>query len=89
VLSIVTATLPREAHTLSASNLIYLARKITTPTMLILGSESPPWAEEILREHSPVMRDVEVIDVSNQGHNAIDTAPREVVDDLVHSFTKE
>lgn len=50
LLPIVTATLPREARALAAADLPAAARQAQQPVLLLLGTASPPWAQQITRE---------------------------------------
>src|SRR5664280_2212259 len=89
VLPIVTSTLPREAEALSQVDLVDLAAQVFIPTLLLLGTVSPPWAGEIVGELSTAISNVEVVELIDQGHNAIDTNPSLIVNELLHFFASD
>jgi pimeloyl-ACP methyl ester carboxylesterase len=79
VLSIVAATMPREAEALAAVNLAELARRTQCPTLLVTGTASPPWAISITALLAAALLDAEKAELPGHGHEAIDTAPDLVV----------
>jgi pimeloyl-ACP methyl ester carboxylesterase len=89
VLAIVAATLPREARALTVVDLPRLARSTTCQTLLLVGSASPPWADQITRELSAALPSSEVVVLDGQGHEAIDYAPGLIVDELQRFFGSE
>jgi len=85
---IVSTTLPREAKALAGVDLPALAARISQPVLMLLGADSPPWAEAItyaLHRGIPDAR-AEVTVLAGQGHQAIDQAPDLVVDQLARFF---
>jgi pimeloyl-ACP methyl ester carboxylesterase len=85
ILGIVAATLPREADALANVDLSDLARTVTQPVLLMLGSNSPPWAATITRALEQALTDAEVVSLDGHGHEAVDTAPQLVSSEL-HGF---
>lgn len=79
VLSIVAATMPREAQALTAVNLPELARRTQCPTLLVTGTASPPWAISITELLAATLVDAETAELPGHGHEGIDTAPDLVV----------
>jgi pimeloyl-ACP methyl ester carboxylesterase len=84
-LSIVAATLPREADALTGVDLPDLARTVTQPVLLILGTNSPPWAATITRALERALANAEIVSLAGHGHEAVDAAPRLVGSEL-HRF---
>src|SRR5665213_1335986 len=69
--------------------LLTLRRKYLFPTLLLLGTVSPPWASEIVGELSTAISNVEVVELIDQGHNAIDINPSLIVNELLHFFASD
>jgi pimeloyl-ACP methyl ester carboxylesterase len=72
----VVATLPRElgaalAHRFDAATLA----EFRTPTLLLLGTESPAWAVRSVRAHAEAIPRAETRMLEGQGHGANVTAP--------------
>lgn len=63
-------------------------RKLVTPTLLLLGEESPDWAHEGTERIRAALPDARVSVLQGQGHVAIMTAP-ELVADEVACFPNE
>jgi pimeloyl-ACP methyl ester carboxylesterase len=63
-------------------------RDLTTPTLLLLGEESPDWAHEGTEQIRAALPDARVASLRGQGHAAIMTAP-ELVADEVARFLSE
>jgi hypothetical protein len=85
----VAATLPREARALMDVDLLDLARMVTCPALLMLGSESPQWAADITDALAATLTTSEVTMLNGHGHEAIDTAPHFVVHELRRFFDAE
>jgi pimeloyl-ACP methyl ester carboxylesterase len=81
VLRVVSATMPREASALMQVDLLDAAR-VAAPTLLLLGSTSPPWAGEITRILAATMPRAEVRLLGGHGHEGLDTAPSLVADQV-------
>ena len=82
VMPIVSATMPRESEALSTVDLPALAAGVTVPVLLILGSASPPWAHEIIRDLGAALKHKTLAVLDGQGHNAMDEAPELLVTQL-------
>jgi pimeloyl-ACP methyl ester carboxylesterase len=70
------ATIPRE---LRAAEQVWKPnpnayREFTTPTLLLLGSESPEWAKQATETATTLIRDSRVVILQGQGHIATATA---------------
>ena len=89
VLSIVAATLAREAEALTNVDLPTLAAGVSLPVLLLLGATSPPWAGIITRLLVETLRDAEVVVLPGNGHTAVDSAPGLVVSKLEEFFDRE
>jgi len=89
VLPIVTATLPREAEALGNVDLARIAAKVTTPVLLLLGTESPPWAGEITRALAATLPIADLVSLLGEGHDAIDSAPDLIVSELRRFFDND
>jgi pimeloyl-ACP methyl ester carboxylesterase len=87
VMPIVSATMPRESEALSAVDLPALAAEVTVLVLLILGSASPPWAHEIIRDLDAALTNQTLAVMDGQGHNAMDKAPELLVTQLVSFFS--
>ena len=82
VLSIVSATMPREARALTEVDLLAQAAHVAAPVLLLLGADSPPWAGEITRSLAGVLPASRLVTLPGQGHEAINAAPDLVLDQL-------
>jgi pimeloyl-ACP methyl ester carboxylesterase len=74
-IGIVTATMRREARSLTTVDLPTLARQVAQPVALLLGEHSPQWAHSVtatLRQQLPRST---LVPLPGQGHEAIDQAP--------------
>jgi pimeloyl-ACP methyl ester carboxylesterase len=76
------ATFEREAQAMESIDLVWAARSITVPVMLMLGSQSPEWARDITKSLAETIPKAEVATLVGEGHEAIDTAPEIVVRQL-------
>jgi pimeloyl-ACP methyl ester carboxylesterase len=77
-------TIPREAraeeeYRLDAAQF----QRVTTPSLLLLGSESPEWARLGAERVCAVLPDARIVVLPGQGHVAIDTAPELFVSEVV------
>lgn len=89
VLSILAATMPREAAALADVDLPGLAATAATigvPALLILGSATPAWAGDITDELHAARPGSRVAALPGQGHDAIDTAPGLITSLLIEFF---
>ena len=75
VLSVVSATMPREAQALATAGLAALATAVRVPVLLILGAQSPAWAKEITGDLAAVLPRSTLAVLDGQGHEAIESAP--------------
>lgn len=82
VLTVVSATLPREAQALATVDLPALAAAVPVPVLLILGSQSPAWARDI----TAVLPQSTLAVLDGQGHEAIESAPGLLADRLAGFF---
>lgn len=71
VLQIVADTLPREAAALENISFESAAR-ISRPTLLLVGTVSPPWATTITQRLHNLIPNARVRELPGQGHEAID-----------------
>ena len=75
VLSVVSATMPREARALATADLAALATAVQVPVLLILGAQSPAWAKQITSDLAAVLPQSTLAVLDGQGHEAIESAP--------------
>ncbi len=87
-LDIVAATLVREAEALITVDLDRLAERVAQPVLLLLGSRSPGWADTITRRLTRTLRDAELVVLTGQGHEGVDTAPDRVSAELTGFFSR-
>lgn len=85
---IVEQTLVREAEALRAVDLAVLAGSIAQSVLLLLGSESPPWAAEVTRDLERALPLAKVVLVPDQGHEAVDVVPDLIADQLELFFDR-
>jgi pimeloyl-ACP methyl ester carboxylesterase len=83
---IVSATMPRESEALSTVDLPALAAEVTIPVLLILGSASPAWAQEITHDLDAALTHKTLAVLDGQGHDAINQAPELLVTRLAGFF---
>lgn len=81
-LPIVERTLVREGEALTTADLPALAADVVQPVLLLLGSESPPWAATVTRGLAGTLSAAEIAMLHHQGHEAVDTAPDLVAEQL-------
>lgn len=74
-LPIVERTLVREAEALAAVDLSALAAGVVQPALLLMGSESPPWAADVTMRLAGSLPAATVATLQHQGHEAVDSAP--------------
>jgi pimeloyl-ACP methyl ester carboxylesterase len=89
VLPIVAATMPREARALATADLAAAARRVRQPVLLLLGTDSPPWAGQITRELAAVLPAAAVSELPGAGHEALDTAPGLLVTEVMRFLGDE
>jgi pimeloyl-ACP methyl ester carboxylesterase len=87
VMSIVSATMPRESQGLGTVNLEALAAKVDVPVLLLLGSASPAWAHDITTELAGVLTNQTLAVLDGQGHDAISLAPELLIAQLGAFFS--
>jgi len=86
VLGIASRTLLREAEALAALDLPALAAAVGQPVLLMRGTQSPPWAAEVVGVLAGALADVEVVVLPGAGHEGVDTAADVVAGHLVRFF---
>jgi len=86
VMSIVSATMPRESQAIADADLPALAASVPVPVLLILGSASPAWAHDITGELAARLPDSTLAVLDGQGHDAIDSAPELLASELAGFF---
>jgi pimeloyl-ACP methyl ester carboxylesterase len=86
VLSIVSATMPREAQALATVDLPALAAAVPVPVLLILGAQSPAWAKEIAGDLAAVLPQSALAVLDGQGLEATETAPELLASQLAGFF---
>ncbi|ATG52389.1 hypothetical protein CFK38_13320 [Brachybacterium vulturis] len=79
-LPIVRRTMVREAEALRGADLTGLAVDVRQPVMLLLGTESRPWASAVTRQLAAALPNAEIVDLPGQGHEAIDRNPQLVAE---------
>ncbi|MCU1398903.1 MAG: hypothetical protein JWN62_2012 [Acidimicrobiales bacterium] len=82
ILQVVRATLPREGSALRTVDLIEDARKVRCPVTLFVGTDSPPWAHLISSAIVNVGPTAHAVTLHGVGHEAIDSAPHRLVEEL-------
>lgn len=82
ILGVVRATLSREAQALRTVDLVEEIRGVHCRITLLVGTNSPPWAHVIAGAMAHVAPTVGVVSLVGVGHEAIDTAPRQLVEEL-------
>ena len=86
IMSVLSATLPREAHAIADVDIAALAERSGGPSLFLLGDRSPEWARVVTREAVQAMPAAEVTGLTGHGHEAIDGDPDLVVDLLARFF---
>ena len=81
-LAIASRTFVREGEALAALDLPALARRVQVPVLLLHGTASPPWVEQVTGALARSLRDVEVVSLPGQGHEGVDTAADVVAAEL-------
>ena len=87
VMPIVSATMPRESKALSDVDLKALAAGVEVPVLLILGSASPAWAQDLTAEVAAALTHETLAVLDGQGHDAINQAPLLLIDQLTGFFS--
>jgi pimeloyl-ACP methyl ester carboxylesterase len=82
ILEVVRETMPREAAALRTVDLVAEARKVRCPVTLFVGTESPRWAHLIADAIADVTHMIEIVPLAAVGHEAIDRAPHQLVEEL-------
>ncbi len=82
ILSVLTATLPREGTALLTADPARSASSVTCPTLFLVGETSPPWATDVTRMAAGAIPESEVVLLPGVGHEAIDAAPGRLVREL-------
>jgi hypothetical protein len=89
VLPIVEATMVREAHALAGVDVAALAARFAARlpagpsaeaarVLLLLGTQSPPWAAEVTGTVQQALPGCELLELVGHGHEAVDTDPATV-----------
>jgi pimeloyl-ACP methyl ester carboxylesterase len=86
VMPIVSATMPRESEALSIVDIEELATGVEIPVLLLLGSDSPAWAQDITAELTRALKHETLAVLDGQGHDAINQAPGLLVTRLAEFF---
>jgi pimeloyl-ACP methyl ester carboxylesterase len=81
--------LPREAHALMTVDLPGLAASIALPALPLIGTTSPAWAGDITSAITAALPAAELVTLTGQGHEAIDSAPGLVARKLPDSLTTD
>jgi pimeloyl-ACP methyl ester carboxylesterase len=84
---IVSATMLREGRALARHDRSALAPAVHQPVLLLLGTNSPPWAGSITQALHRALSNSTVVLLPGQGHEAIDSAPALVADALQSFFS--
>jgi pimeloyl-ACP methyl ester carboxylesterase len=84
---IVSATMPRESAALSVVDLKGLAAGVEVPVLLLLGSASPAWAQDLTAEVAAALTHETLAVLDGQGHDAINQAPELLVTQLTSFFS--
>ena len=79
ILSVMAATLEREARALTTLDVGLLARGVACPVTLLLGERSPAWAHTISGQIRAALPATRLVELAGLGHEAIDTAPQRIV----------
>jgi pimeloyl-ACP methyl ester carboxylesterase len=87
-LGIVEATLAREARALTTVDLDRLAQRVAQPVLLMLGTESPGWAETITHHLSGALPDPILVTLDGSGHEGVATHARRVSAELTAFVTR-
>jgi pimeloyl-ACP methyl ester carboxylesterase len=87
VMSIMSATIPREAAALAAVDLPALAAKVPVPALLILGTNTPAWAGDITYQLQAALPDGRPASLLGRGHDAVDTDPGLIARVLLEFFS--
>jgi pimeloyl-ACP methyl ester carboxylesterase len=87
VMPIVSATMPRESQALGTVDLKALATGVEVPVLLILGSASPGWAQDLTAEVAAALEHKTLAVLDGQGHDAIDAAPMLLAEQLASFFS--
>ena len=87
VMPIVSATMPRESGALGIVDLKALATEVEAEVLLLLGSASPAWAQDITKELTSVLTHKTLAVLDGQGHDAINQAPELLMTRLTAFFS--
>ena len=87
VMPIVSATMPRESGALGIVDLKALATEVEAEALLLLGSASPAWAQDITKELTSVLTRKTLAVLDGQGHDAINQAPELLMTRLTAFFS--
>jgi pimeloyl-ACP methyl ester carboxylesterase len=82
ILEVVRQTMPREAAALRTVDLVAEARTVRCPVTLLVGKESPRWAHLVADALADANHMIEIVPLAAVGHEAIDRAPRRLVEEL-------
>ncbi len=81
------ATMPTVARELRAEHAYRLPVEalagLAAPTLMLIGSESPPWAHRSTEAYSTAITGATVVTLEGQGHGAIAGAPKRVAAELL------
>ena len=82
ILTVASTTLPHEGRALQDLDLPGVAAGVALPVHFLLGERSPGWARVITQKTAEAIPGSEVTVLAGLGHEAINTAPDQVVDHL-------
>jgi pimeloyl-ACP methyl ester carboxylesterase len=88
-LPIVEKTMLREAQALKLLSQPNAAPEVVQPILLLLGTESPPWAGTVIRSLANALPAAKVEVLFDQGHEAVDAAPELVASQLASFLLDE
>ncbi|MGA2926869.1 MAG: alpha/beta hydrolase [Solirubrobacteraceae bacterium] len=83
------ATLPREGQALTNVNLLKDAELVKCPVLLLLAQHSPPWASENTYTLAAALANANLVILSGQGHEAVQSAPDMIVAALRRFFADD
>lgn len=80
--AIAARTFVREGEALAALDLRALARRVRAPVLLLHGTASPPWAEQVVSALARALPHVAVVSLPGHGHEGVDTGADVVAAEL-------
>jgi pimeloyl-ACP methyl ester carboxylesterase len=80
-------TVAGDREALSVVDLTALAAGVEVPVLLILGSASPAWAQDLTAEVAAALTHKTLAVLDGQGHDAISRAPELLLSQLAEFFS--